>query len=56
MASWDFSGRSRQATGPGLSGLEGAGDGDGGLGGTSSWSRKEAWRAMLERRGSMDGL
>ncbi len=55
IASWDFLGRSRQFTGPDLSCLVGVEEGDGEVGGASSWSRKEVWRAMLEGRGSMDG-
>ena len=42
IASWDFLGRSRQATGPGLSCLMGVWDGEGEVGGASSLSRKEA--------------
>ena len=55
IASWDFWGRSRQATGPGLSCVVGGEDGGEDGGGASSSSRKEAWRAMLEGRGSIDG-
>ena len=53
MASWRLLGRSRHLTRPGFDGVDGVA---GVVGGTSSRSMKEVRRAMLEGRGSMEGL
>ncbi len=53
MASWRLLGRSRHFTRPGFDGVDGVA---GVVGGASSRSMKEVRRAMLEGRGSMEGL
>ena len=53
MASWRLLGRSRHLTGADLDGVDGVA---GVVGGTSSRSMKDVRWAMLEGRGSIEGL
>ena len=53
MASWRLLGKSRHLTRPGFDGVDGVA---GVVGGASSRSMKEVRRAILEGRGSMEGL